>query len=60
MTGCASVPGWLLIFDNADAVEDIRAVAAGRAAAAGDPRSCDRDDPPRAGSPRWAGCWSWT
>ena len=40
-----SVPGWLLIFDNADRVEDIRAVAAGRAAAAGYPRACDRHDP---------------
>ena len=25
MTGCAACPGWLLVFDNADAVEDIRA-----------------------------------
>ena len=39
------VPGWLLIFDNADEADGHPAVAAGRAAAGRDPRACDRHDP---------------
>ena len=42
-----SVPGWLLVFDNADAVEDIRAWLARRPVATWDSRARDRDDPPR-------------
>jgi hypothetical protein len=41
------VPGWLLIFDNADAVEDIRPWLPQRAAPAGYPRPRPDHHPPR-------------